>query len=70
MKKPEARIYSLALFNFGCEPENAYFVGDSLRNDFEAPRELGIKSVLLDRSSKHEDIFPKIKDLTELLKLV
>ncbi len=47
--KPDARIYRLALSALGLKPEQTYMVGDNLSWDVEAPQELGIRAIWIDR---------------------
>jgi putative hydrolase of the HAD superfamily len=47
--KPDLRIYRLALSALGLEPEDACMIGDNLSWDVEAPQELGIRSIWIDR---------------------
>ena len=47
--KPDPKIFEIALSKHGCEPENAWHVGDSLREDYEAANAAGLRGVLLDR---------------------
>lgn len=47
--KPDMRIYRLALSALGLEPEETCMVGDNLIWDVEAPQNLGIRAIWLDR---------------------
>ena len=47
--KPDARIYWLALSALGLKPEQTYMVGDNLSWDVEAPQQMGIKAIWIDR---------------------
>ena len=47
--KPDARIYQLALSALGLKPEQTFMVGDNLSWDVEAPQELGIRALWIDR---------------------
>lgn len=70
IKKPESAIYEYALDQMGCTAEQAFMIGDSLKNDYLKPLELGIKSVFLDRDRKsHIDILV-INNLSELLQQI
>ena len=48
-RKPEASIYRYAWEGLGCAPSELIMVGDSLQNDYQAPRELGLHALWLDR---------------------
>jgi putative hydrolase of the HAD superfamily len=47
--KPDARMYWLALSALGLKPEQTYMVGDNLSWDVEAPQQMGIKTIWIDR---------------------
>jgi putative hydrolase of the HAD superfamily len=47
--KPDPRMYRLALSALGLKPEQTFMVGDNLSWDVEAPQELGIRAVWIDR---------------------
>jgi len=48
-RKPETLLYQYAWEGLGCTPEELLMVGDSLQNDYEAPRALGLHALWLDR---------------------
>ena len=50
-RKPEASIYRDAWEGLGCAPGELLMVGDSLQNDYQAPRELGLHALWLDRKA-------------------
>ena len=62
LKKPEESIYTLALEKIksllGIEPHEVYMVGDSFVNDYQKPREMGMKSYWLNRNGKKTAINP------------
>ena len=47
--KPDMRIYRLALSALGLEPEDTCMIGDNLTWDVEAPQQLGIRAIWIDR---------------------
>jgi putative hydrolase of the HAD superfamily len=47
--KPDMRIYRLALSALGLEPEDTCMIGDNLNWDVEAPQNLGIRAIWIDR---------------------
>lgn len=47
--KPDPKIFAIALAKHHCEPENAWHIGDSLQEDYEAAIAAGLRGVLLDR---------------------
>ncbi|BAH74209.1 haloacid dehalogenase-like hydrolase family protein [Solidesulfovibrio magneticus RS-1] len=50
-RKPEVPIYRYAWERLGCAPEELLMVGDSLQNDYQAPRDLGLHALWLDRKA-------------------
>lgn len=47
LSKPDPRIYSLALDELEVTAEDAWFVGDSPRNDIQGPQEVGLRAAYL-----------------------
>lgn len=47
-RKPHPAIFAAALDELGIEPEQAVFVGDSYRPDYQGPTQVGIRSFLID----------------------
>jgi putative hydrolase of the HAD superfamily len=45
-RKPDPAIYMTALEQLGTGPPDTLFVGDRLKEDYEGPRQLGMKAVL------------------------
>lgn len=76
-RKPAKEIFQIAVKKAGCRPEEAVMVGDNLREDIEAAKNLGMKTVLSDTKNRFtkEDLAPQerpdylIRRLTELLDL-
>ena len=50
--KPDLRIYRLALSTLGLKPEETCMIGDNLNWDVEAPQELGIRTIWIDRKER------------------
>ena len=50
MMKPHPSIFVAALQLAGVDPRDAVMVGDSVRQDIEGARRIGMKAVLLHRS--------------------
>ena len=48
--KPDSQIFMTALAKHHCSPSEAWHIGDSKREDYQAAREIGINSWLLDRN--------------------
>ncbi|HET9575988.1 MAG TPA: HAD-IA family hydrolase [Nitrospira sp.] len=69
--KPSPKIFQLALDKHALDPEEAMYVGDSLRDDVEGATKAGLHAVLLDRQGQHVGISVQmIRTLEELLPLV
>lgn len=73
--KPDKFFYQYILNYEGYKPEETVFIGDSLIDDIEGPKRLGITTVLVDRESIHElshSIQPDyvVKDISEIIKLL
>jgi putative hydrolase of the HAD superfamily len=47
--KPDPRIFTTALEKHNCNPENAWHIGDSKQEDYEAANAAGLRGILLDR---------------------
>lgn len=73
LEKPDPAIFLRALESAGARPEEALHVGDSVRDDVEGARAVGIRGILLDRTGKYSSEpgpFPSIRRLDELAALV
>ena len=67
IEKPDPAIYELALERAQVEPRKAVHVGDSMSNDVEPARSVGIHPVLLDRRGQYPDSeVLRIESLEEL----
>ena len=51
--KPAPMFYQYILQAEGCKVEDTVFIGDSLIDDVEGPKSVGITAVLVDRDSKY-----------------
>jgi putative hydrolase of the HAD superfamily len=65
-KKPHPSIFVAALEALGVAPEEAAMVGDSLEDDIEGARALGIRAIFLDRDGHHLDAEDRIDTLLAL----
>jgi putative hydrolase of the HAD superfamily len=68
--KPHASIFRAVLDLLGVEPAEAAMVGDTIADDVEGARALGMRAILLDRDRLHPDFDPRIETLRELLPLL
>lgn len=72
VRKPDRRIFEVALEQLGCEPGKALFVGDSLETDVLGARAVGLRALLLDRNGRAAGGHgtDSIVSLAELVELV
>jgi putative hydrolase of the HAD superfamily len=70
-RKPDPRIFRVALEQLGCEAGKALFVGDSLETDVLGARAAGLRALLLDRTANApgEHGAESIASLAELVAL-
>jgi putative hydrolase of the HAD superfamily len=74
-RKPDRRLFQLALDRMGVAPEHALYVGNDMHRDIFGAREAGMWTVLVD-SDQGEDAYLdcapdyRIADLRDLLKLL
>ena len=75
--KPDLKIFTMALNKAGCEPYEAFMVGDRLDNDIVPAKKLGMKTVWVrqgyaiyqsidDESKRPDHIVDSIEELTGL----
>lgn len=64
--KPHASIFRAVLDLLGVEPAEAVMVGDTISDDVEGARALGMRAILLDREGTRPDFEPRIEALNEL----
>lgn len=69
--KPHPSIFERALALAGVPAEVAIHVGDSLRDDVEGARRVGVRPILIDRRGRYPDQpVERVTSLTELLDLL
>ena len=66
-RKPEEGIYRHACKALGVEPSSVMMAGDSLENDYNMPKQLGMQARFLKRSGKGENMPECVADLTAIL---
>ena len=64
--KPHASIFRAVLDLLDTEPADAAMVGDTIADDIEGARALGMQAILLDREGLHADFEPRVETLNEL----
>ena len=68
--KPDPTIFQAALEQLGVLPEKAAMVGDSIEDDVEGARALGLRAFLLDRDGRHFEYEGALPDLRALLRQI
>jgi len=61
--KPHPTIFQAALDALGVDAADAVMVGDSLEEDVEGARALGMRAILVDRADRHPDVEERLTDL-------
>jgi putative hydrolase of the HAD superfamily len=61
--KPHPTIFKAALERLGVRADEAAMVGDSIEEDVEGARALGMHAILVDRDGRHPDIAERLTDL-------
>ena len=71
-RKPAPDLYLAALEAIGTAPEETLFVGDRVREDYEGPRAVGMRAVVVTAHAEEEarDGVPTIASLAELRSLL
>ena len=64
--KPHETIFRAALERLGVEPADAAMVGDSLEDDVEGARALGMRAFLVDRENRYPEVEGRLPDLYAL----
>jgi putative hydrolase of the HAD superfamily len=64
--KPHASIFRAVLDLLGVETDSAVMVGDTIADDIEGARALGMRAILVDREGVHPEFEPRIETLSEL----
>jgi putative hydrolase of the HAD superfamily len=61
--KPHPTIFQAALDALGVAPGDAVMVGDSLEEDIEGARALGMRAILVDREERHPEVAERLTGL-------
>jgi putative hydrolase of the HAD superfamily len=61
--KPHPTIFQVALDHLGVDAPEAVMVGDSLEEDVEGARALGMRGILVDRDGRHPEVEERLTDL-------
>ena len=64
--KPHPTIFQAALDLLDVKPADAVMVGDSIEEDIEGARALGMRAILIDREDRHPDVEERLTDLYSL----
>ncbi|MGV8086804.1 MAG: HAD family hydrolase [Candidatus Woesearchaeota archaeon] len=65
--KPNLEIYQKMIESIAIKPSQALMIGDSIRNDVEGPKAIGMNAIHLDRIGNSEN---SIKSLDEIFKYI
>jgi HAD superfamily hydrolase (TIGR01509 family) len=68
-RKPAPEIYRAALAAVAATPQQAFFVGNSVREDYDGPRSLGMRAVIC-TAHNHEPVGPGVATISTLDELV
>lgn len=66
-RKPEEGIYRYACDKLSVDPSSILMVGDSLENDYKAPKRLGMQARYLNRTGTDSSMPETVVDLTGIL---
>jgi len=61
--KPHPTIFEATLAALGVRPAAAVMVGDSIEEDIEGARALGMQAILVDREDRHPNVARRLTDL-------
>ena len=64
--KPHPTIFTAVLEQLGVPPEEAVMVGDSIEDDLEGARSLGMRALLVDRDDRFPEVEDRLPDLFAL----
>jgi putative hydrolase of the HAD superfamily len=64
--KPHASIFRAVLDLLEVEPPEAVMVGDTVADDIEGARAVGMHAILVDRLGVYPDYEPRLEDLSPL----
>jgi putative hydrolase of the HAD superfamily len=64
--KPHPTIFRVALERLGVQADEAAMVGDSVDDDIEGARAVGMRAILLDRENRYPEFEEKLTDLRGL----
>jgi putative hydrolase of the HAD superfamily len=64
--KPHPTIFQAALDLLGVSASDAVMVGDSIEEDIEGARALGMRAILIDRDRRHAELAERLEDLYAL----
>jgi len=68
--KPDKKVFLHALMKLHVQPEEAIFIGDSIKYDYEGAKQAGLKPLLIDRQEKAPPNITSIHSLTEVLDII
>ena len=73
MSKPQKELFLMACEQIGCQPQEAYFVGDSIKNDIQGSKDVGMTPIYIWRDDTKpctiKDV-PQIYTIEQLLEVI
>jgi len=68
--KPEAKIFEKALELANCRPDEAIHIGDSLENDWQGARAVGLEAIIINRDERIFEDVVAVSSLQAILPLL
>jgi len=68
--KPEKEIFVYAINKLVVRTQEALFVGDNAKTDYEGSRKAGLKPILIDRNNEVKKRIRKIRDLRGVMAFI
>lgn len=68
--KPEKEIFAYAINKLVVRTQEALFVGDNAKTDYEGSRKAGLKPILIDRNNEVKKRIRKIRDLRGVMAFI
>ena len=69
-RKPHPGIYEAAMKKSGVAPAEVLFIGDDYLNDYIAPMEIGMSTILLDRFDRYPEVETRARDFYSIIEIL
>lgn len=66
VRKPNSKLYNIAIKKSGFSKNHILFLGDSFENDYKAPEKVGLEAILLDKGKNKEANCKRISKLSDI----